>query len=117
MPNILEFKQAYEAAFVQHRSRLQWAGDLQRTTYMQAFIYPTIGEILGMSFLYEYSNVDVVFFEKTLPLGVQSEEASPLKLRDEVSSIAVEHENDGRSIRNELQNFVASGLPLNVLVT
>lgn len=49
-PNTQDFKQAFISAFIEHQSKLYWAHDLYRTTYTQAYIYPSIAEKLNMSF-------------------------------------------------------------------
>lgn len=123
MPTVLDFKQAYLTAFVKNQQLLHWGGervDLQRTTCMQAYIYPSIADILSMSLLYEYKNIDAIFSPQTnSPNAPFSQDDVPrITPRDNVTHIAVEHENNSdKYIRAELEKFATSGYPLNVLIT
>jgi hypothetical protein len=119
MPNVLEFRQAYETAFVEHRSQLYWGAqppDVPRTTSMQAFIYPTIGKILDMNFLYEHNKIDAIFFDKNTSIDGPFQEV-PLTPLSNRSHITIEHENNAASIGTELHNFTVASYPLNVLIT
>ncbi len=116
MPNAVDFKQAFISAFMRHQSKLHWAQDIYRTTYMQAYIYPTIAENLNMSFLYEYNKIDAIFSLED-PQNPLTDKQLAFTHYDNVSSIAVEHENKTATIETELRNFVASAYPLNILIT
>jgi hypothetical protein len=120
MPNVLDFKQAFISAFVRHQGSLHWAGenqDLKRTTYMQAYIYPTIAETLNMDFLYEFHKVDAILSSDGIFSPDSSWHPKPILPFEDVPLIALEHENNGNNLSGELGNFARLQFPLNVLVT
>jgi hypothetical protein len=103
-----EFKRAFEAAFLINRKHLLWNSSQRRTAYMMAYIYRTLADSFpGMEVEYEYKNIDAVLYQSS----------AINRLTDENVVVAVEHENDVRTISTELTNFANHKFPLNVLIS
>jgi len=109
--NHIEFKKAFEAAFMIHKRSVWWDTDKRRTAYMESHIYRTIGAYLDLEVEYEYKNIDAVFYNKGSKKGYFRE------IDEKDILIAVEHENDVKRIREELKSFEKNNYGLNILIT
>jgi len=109
--NPKEFKKAFEAAFMIHKRSIWWDTDKRRTSYMESHIYRTIGAYLDLEVEYEYKNIDAVFYDKGNKKGYYRE------IDEKDILIAVEHENDVKTIKEELKGFTNNNYGLNVLIT
>ena len=97
-----DFKQVFEAAFIVNRKYLKWDTSPRATANMIAYIYRTIANSFpGLVIEYEYNNIDVVLYRGNL---------------DNIK-VAIEHENNVKSVATELENFRNLNIPLNVLIT
>ena len=103
-----EFKQAFEAAFLVNRKHLLWNSSSRRTAYMMAYIYRTLADSFpGMEIEYEFENIDAILYQSS----------ATDRFTDDDVVVAIEHENDGRTISTELTNFANHKFPLNVLIS
>jgi hypothetical protein len=97
-----DFKQAFEAAFIVNRRQLHWDTGPRRTANMLAHIYRTIANSFpGLDIEYEHNKIDAVLYRDNL----------------DCIDVAIEHENDIKTIATELGNFAKNNFPLNVLIT
>lgn len=98
----IDFKQAFEAAFIVNRRHLRWDTGPRRTANMLAHIYRTIANSFPeVEIEYEYDKIDAVLYRGNL----------------DCIDVAIEHENNVRTIETELNNFARHNFPLNVLIT
>jgi zona occludens toxin (predicted ATPase) len=99
-----DFKEAFEAAFTVHRRHLLWDTNSRRTAYMMAYIYRTIADCFpGVEIEYEHHDIDAVLYRD--------------QYDDRHIEVAIEHENDVRSISTELTNLEKYQYPLSVVIT
>lgn len=97
-----DFKQAFEAAFIVNRRHLYWDTGPRRTANMLAHIYRTIANSFPkIDIEYEHNKIDAVLYRASL---------------DHID-VAIEHENDVKTIETELAKFAENNFPLNVLIT
>ncbi len=98
-----EFKAAFDAAFLVNRKHLHWNTPKRRTAHMMAYIYRSIADSFpGLEIEFEHEEIDAVLHPGELA-------------RIEV---AIEHENDVKTIGTELKNFLKHAtIPLNILIT
>lgn len=97
-----DFKQAFEAAFIVNRGHLRWDTSKRKTANMLAHIYRYVASSFPVTKIeYEHNSIDAVLYRNDL----------------EHIDVAIEHENDVRTIENELDNFAKYNFPLNVLIT
>jgi hypothetical protein len=101
-----EFKAAFIAAFRINRRHIRWKTNQQRTGHMMSHIYRSIAEYLDLLVEYEFNKFDAVFYPRNFE-GAAVENIL----------VAIEHENDPRTLYREVQQLCNQNFPLNIFVT
>jgi hypothetical protein len=103
-----EFKEAFDAAFLINRKHLLWDSAKSKTACMTAYIYRTIADsFYDLEIEHEHKGIDAVLYRNSMGKIISHDKVE----------VAIDHENDVRSIGKELWNFAQHDFPLNVLIT
>lgn len=110
-----QFVQTYNEAFRELPSTALWTNDgVVRTSTMQSYIYPWIANALGMYLVCEHPT-DAAYFDRSAIIRAAERRVAYPKPSD--ASVCIEHENDCRGSRHEMEALSKTQALLNVLIT